>query len=114
MSESNIGARIFCTRYQQCAKKYNVIFVERLVKSNMVKNHKFARSIMDSGWGIFGKMLDYKTMLVEVPAKNTTINCSRCGNMVQKSLAVRTYRCDVRGLVLDRDRNASINILKKD
>jgi putative transposase len=98
------------TRY---AKKYNVIFVERLTKSNLVKNHKLARSIMDSGWGVFGKMLDYKTMLVEVPAKNTTIDCSRCGNIVPKSLAVRIHRCDVCGLVLDRDYNAAINILKK-
>jgi putative transposase len=97
----------------QYAKKYDVIFVERLAKSNMVKNHKLARNILDSGWGIFGKMLDYKTMLVEVPAKNTTIDCSRCGSMVPKSLAMRTHRCDVCGLVLDRDHNASINILKK-
>lgn len=30
-----------------------------------------------------------------------------------KSLVMRTHRCDVCGLVLDRDHNASINILKK-
>jgi putative transposase len=58
-------------------------------------------------------MLDYKTMKVEVPAKNTTTCCSRCGSLIPKSLAVRTHRCDVCGLVLDRDHNAAINILKK-
>jgi putative transposase len=79
----------------------------------MVQNHTIARSILDSGWGIFERMLDYKTMLVEVPAKNTTILCSRCGHAVPKSLAVRIHRCDVCGLVLDRDHNAAINILKK-
>jgi putative transposase len=57
-------------------------------------------------------MLDYKTILVEVPARNTTIQCSRCGSMVPKSLAIRTHRC-VCGLILDRDHNAAINILKK-
>ncbi len=97
----------------QYARKYDVIFLERLAKLNMVQNHRMARNVLDSGWGIFGKMLDYKTILVEVPAKNTTIQCSRCGNLVPKSLAVRTHRCDVCGLVLDRDYNAAINILKK-
>ncbi|HEX9845818.1 MAG TPA: transposase, partial [Candidatus Nitrosotenuis sp.] len=70
-------------------------------------------SILDSGWGIFANMLDYKTMLFDVPAKNTSIMCSRCGNAVPKSLAIRTHRCDVCGLILDRDYNAAINILKK-
>ncbi len=95
------------------AKKYDVIFVEKLQKLNMIQNHKLARSIMDSGWGIFETMLDYKTMMIQVPAKNTTIDCSRCGHLVPKSLAVRTHRCDVCGLVLNRDHNAAINILQK-
>jgi putative transposase len=58
-------------------------------------------------------MLDYKTMLIDVPSKNTTVDCSRCGHAVPKSLAIRTHRCDVCGLILDRDHNAAINILKK-
>ena len=94
------------------ARKYDVIFLERLAKLNMTKNHRLARSILDSGWGTFGMMLDYKTILVEVPARNTTIQCSRCGNAVPKPLAIRTHRC-VCGLILDRDHNAAINILKK-
>lgn len=98
----------------QYAKNNDVIFVERLEKLNMVKNHRLARSTMDSSWGTFTNMLDYKCkLLVEVPARNTTIECSRCGNKVPKSLAVRTHRCNVCGLVLDRDYNSSINILKK-
>ena len=97
----------------QYAKKYDVVFLERLQKLNMVQNHRLAGKILDSGWGTFGMMLDYKTMTVEVPARNTTINCSRCGSVMPKTLAVRTHRCDVCSLVLDRDHNASINILKK-
>ena len=97
----------------QYARDNDIVFVERLVKLNMVKNHKFARNIMDSGWGTFCKMLEYKCkMLVEVPARNTTINCSRCGNAVPKNLAVRTHNCNKCGLVLDRDHNASLNILQ--
>jgi putative transposase len=79
----------------------------------MVQNHILARSILDSGWGTFGMMLDYKCILVEVPARNTTVGCCRCGNLVPKTLTIRTHRCDVCGLVLDRDHNAAINILKK-
>ena len=96
------------------AKNNDVIFVERLAKLNMVKNHRLARNIIDSGWGTFCNILDYKCkMLVEVSARNTTIDCSRCGNAVPKTLAVRIHRCDRCDLVLDRDYNASLNILKK-
>ena len=98
----------------QYAKNNDVVFVEKLEKLNMIKNHHLAQSIMDVSWGTFLQKLEYKCkMLVEVPARNTTINCSRCGNVVPKSLAVRVHRCNECGLVLDRDHNASINILNK-
>jgi putative transposase len=93
---------------------HDVVFVEMLEKLNMVKNRKLARSIMDSGWGTFVQKLEYKCkLLVEVPARNTTVDCSRCGSKVPKSLAVRIHKCDKCGLILDRDHNASINILQK-
>jgi putative transposase len=96
------------------AQNNDVVFVEKLEKLNMVKNHKLARSIMDSSWGTFLQKLEYKCkLLVEVPSRNTTIDCSRCGNKVPKNLAMRIHRCDKCNLVLDRDHNASINILKK-
>jgi putative transposase len=96
------------------AKNNDVIFAEELKIQNMVKNHKLSRSIMDSSWGLFLQKLEYKCKLfVEVYSRNTTIDCSRCGNKVPKSLAVRIHRCDKCNLVLDRDHNASINILKK-
>lgn len=96
------------------AKNNDVIFVERLAKLNMLKNSRLALSIMDSGWGTFCSMLDYKCKIViEVESTNTTVDCSRCGAAVPKSLAVRIHRCMVCNLVLDRDHNASINILKK-
>lgn len=96
------------------AQNNDVVFVEKLEKLNMVKNHKLARSIMDSSWGTFLQKLEYKCkLLVEVPSRNTTIDCSKCGNKVPKNLAMRIHRCDKCNLVLDRDHNASINILKK-
>lgn len=96
------------------ANHYDVVFVEDLQLTNMVKNHKLAQSIMDSSWGTFLQKLEYKCkLLIKVPARNTTIDCSRCGNKVPKSLAVRIHRCDKCNLVIDRDYNASINILQK-
>lgn len=96
------------------AQNNDIVFVEKLEKLNMVKNHRLSQSIMDSSWGTFLQKLEYKCkLLIEVSAKNTTIDCSRCGNKVPKSLAIRIHRCDICNLVLDKDYNASINILKK-
>ena len=98
----------------QYANHYDVVFVEDLQLTNMVKNHKLARSIMDSSWNAFLQKLEYKCkLLIKVPARNTTIDCSRCGSKVPKNLAVRIHRCDKCNLVIDRDYNASINILQK-
>ena len=98
----------------QYSKNNDVVFVEKLQLKNMVKNHKLSQSIMDASWYAFLQKLEYKCkMLIEVPARNTTIDCSRCGNAVPKSLAIRIHKCDKCDLVLDRDHNASINILNK-
>lgn len=96
------------------AKNNDVVVIERLEKLNMVKNKRLSRKISDSGWGEFCGMLKYKCkMLIEVPSKNTTVDCSRCCTVIPKSLGVRIHMCHVCGLVMDRDHNASINILKK-
>ena len=98
----------------QYAKNNDVVFVEKLQLTNMVKNHRLAQSIMDASWGAFIQKLEYKCkMLVKVDPKNTTVDCSRCGSAVPKSLAIRIHRCDKCGLAMDRDYNASINILNK-
>lgn len=94
------------------SRRYDVIFLERLRTLNMVKNRHVARYVLDSGWRTFKTMLEYKAkMVLEVEPRNTSIDCSRCGYSVPKSLAVRTHICDSCGLVLDRDHNASLNIL---
>ena len=98
----------------QYAKNNDVVFVEKLQLTNMVKNHRLAQPIMDASWGAFLQKLEYKCkMLVKVDPKNTTVDCSRCGHKVSKSLAIRIHRCDKCNLILDRDQNASINILNK-
>ncbi len=40
----------------------------------------------------------------------STKTCSRCGNIREIGLDERVYVCEVCGLVMDRDHNASVNI----
>jgi putative transposase len=100
---------------RQIVTQYGNIAVEDLNISGMARNHRLAGSIADAGWGQFIRYLAYKAenagcMVVKVPARNTSITCSRCGSDVRKSLSERTHRCHCCGIVLDRDYNAAINI----
>ncbi|AFU57973.1 putative transposase [Candidatus Nitrososphaera gargensis Ga9.2] len=96
------------------SNRYDLIFLERLRVMNMAKNHRLARKILDASWSTFKNMLQYKAnRVVEVEPAYTSIDCSRCGHPVPKSLAVRTHACQKCGAVLDRDYNASINILQR-
>jgi putative transposase len=99
------------------SKDYNLIFVEDLKITNMVKNRKLAKSIHDAGWGMFRDFLTYKLtnnggQLIKVKPHYTSQDCSSCGTRIKKSLSIRTHICTNCGLVLDRDHNAALNIQK--
>jgi putative transposase len=51
--------------------------------------------------------------IIEVNPKNTTKNCSNCGNKQDMPLCKREYKCKNCGLELNRDYNSAINILNK-
>ena len=98
-------------------KRADLIAVEDLKVVNMVRHPTLARSISDASWSRFVSMLDYKAEkagghLIRVDPRNTSQKCSGCGELVPKSLAVRTHACPFCGLVIDRDYNASLNILR--
>ncbi len=95
------------------ARNYDVVFIEKLRITNMIKNHNLAQKIMDAGWASFKNMIDYKCMVIDVEPRNTTVDCSRCGHKVPKTLAIRIHHCYQCGLLIDRDHNASLNILKR-
>ena len=99
------------------AETYSDVSVEDLHVAGMVKNHHLAKPIMDAAFGEFRRQLEYKTArtgarlhVVDRWCRSSKA-CSGCGSVKAKlSLSERTYRCDGRGLVLDRDLNAVINI----
>ncbi len=102
---------------RKIADSYDTVYVEDLKIRNMVKNHCLAKSISDAGWGRFIGMIAYKAeraggRLIPVTPRNTTQNCSKCGEYVKKNLSDRIHKCPYCGLVMDRDLNASKNILK--
>jgi len=75
------------------------------------------KSILDAGWGNFLTFLKYKADLlgkqvVGVNPANTSQVCSGCGEIVKKTLSVRIHKCPHCKLVLNRDHNAAINILR--
>jgi putative transposase len=96
----------------------DVIAYEDLKVSNMVKNHKLAKSISDAAWSMFTNWVDYFAKIrgahvVAVSPHFTSQDCSRCGTRVKKSLSTRTHKCPSCGLVEHRDLNAARNILAK-
>jgi putative transposase len=99
------------------ADNNGVVYAEDLNILGLLKNRHLAKSISDVSWNIFLNMLDYKLKmlgrdLVLVPAHYTSQKCSSCGELVQKSLSVRTHLCPYCGFIADRDTNASLNILR--
>ncbi|MCL4365523.1 transposase [Candidatus Marsarchaeota archaeon] len=97
---------------------YTSFAVEDLHIQNMVKNHRLAQSIHNASWNRFINMLSYKAesagmKVIRVDARNTSKTCSDCGNIRDVLLSERTYTCNRCGMQLDRDINASINILKR-
>jgi putative transposase len=98
-------------------KKADVIVLEDLNVSGMVKNRRLARAVSDAGLRTLRTMIEYKAALRGVsivvadrffPSSKT---CSCCG-VVKKylTLADRVFSCDDCGSEMDRDLNAATNL----
>ena len=104
----------------QLINENQVIVIEDLKVKNMIKNHKLAKSITDVSWSEFRIMLEYKAKwygreIIIAPSNYASSQlCSNCGNKSSqtKDLSCRTYICTVCGMIMDRDINASKNLLK--
>jgi putative transposase len=97
--------------------RFGTIVFEDLNITNMQKNHHLAKSIADVAWNMFititeSKAEDAGSRVILVNPRNTSQICSRCGMIVAKTLSDRVHSCSHCGLVMDRDQNAAINIMR--
>lgn len=104
----------------QIVRENQTICVEDLSVINMMRNHKLAKSISDCSWSEFLRQLKYKSEwnernLIQIdkffPSSKT---CNKCKFVNQDlTLKDREWVCPNCGAKLDRDINASENILEQ-
>lgn len=102
---------------RRLVEENQLLGLESLNITGMVKNHKLAKSISDAGWGQFVQFCTYKGQwygcnIVQVdPFFPSSKQCSECGYCnVGLTLKDREWDCPACGTYHDRDINASVNI----
>lgn len=102
----------------QYVKDCKLIVVENLAIKDMMQSSYNAKNIADASWNRFVQFLCYKAesagcKVEKINPKNTTKQCSNCGNLQKMPLWIRTYKCSSCGFEIDRDLNSAINIKNK-
>ena len=102
---------------KKLVERFKTIAFENLNIKDMQQTSYLAKGIVDVSWGMMvratqNKAVEAGSKVVLVDPKNTTQLCSRCGQYVRKELSDRIHSCPQCGLVMDRDQNAAINILR--
>ena len=106
---------------RKLVNRYETLVFEDLSIQKMVQErpwHALNRTILDASWDKFVFLCSYKAenaggKVIKVNPKNTTKMCSRCGALVDKDLSERIHLCPICWLKIDRDFNASLNILRR-
>ncbi|HEU5391188.1 MAG TPA: RNA-guided endonuclease TnpB family protein [Streptosporangiaceae bacterium] len=99
-------------------RDHEVIVLEDLAVTNMVRNRSLAKAISDCGWGTFRAMTEYKAarygrrVIIISRWYPSSKTCSACGYVLEElSLRSRAWQCPSCGIRHDRDINAAKNIL---
>jgi putative transposase len=99
-------------------RRFDTIVIEDLNVAGMIRNHRLARSIAQTGWAEVRAMLAYKAdragrrLLILDRWYPSSKTCSRCGLLLATlSLGTRVWACPGCGARHDRDVNAARNIL---
>jgi putative transposase len=98
-------------------REHGTVVVEDLNIAGMLTNRRLARHIADAGFAEIRRQLEYKArwrggrLLVADRWYPSSKTCSGCGTVKTKlALSEREYQCEACGLVIDRDRNAALNL----
>jgi len=86
----------------------------------MLQKHKLAKAVSEASWSTIRSMLEYKAnwygreLIIASSNYASWQLCSSCGNKSDqtKSLGCRTYKCPACNLEINRDYNASLNLVK--
>jgi putative transposase len=102
---------------EQQAATYDLIGFEKLNIKGLART-RLAKSILDVAWRTFLNILQAVAVrrgkhTQEVDARGTSIECFNCEERVVKDLSIRIHDCHHCAVSLDRDYNASINVLKR-
>ncbi len=101
---------------RKIVNRFGSIFVEDLQVNRMLHNPCLAKSIADAGWSGFfaqlsGKAAEAGRVFVKVNPAYTSQDCSRCRHRQKMPLSSRIYECPCCHLEINRDLNASLNLL---
>ena len=102
-------------------KSYDIICIENLNISGLIKNHRLAKSFQDVSLYEFVRQLEYKAKWYGKTISKvdrfypSSQICSSCGykNLEVKNLNIREWTCSKCGVHHDRDINSAINILNE-
>jgi len=98
----------------QIAKDNDIVCLEDLNMKGVSQTLNFGKSVSDNGWGQFVNMLNYKAKSVIKVDKwyPSSKICNHCGRKnVNLMLNDRVWNCSECGAAIERDYNASQNIL---